>query len=136
MLQCARDRDRNLHRKPIGSGAVAAIPAARLAHDRVTEDPRCPELSSTIIGNGTATHLGQFTVHMQDCFSPAGPPFIFQNGVLTLTAPDGSTITGTYQGQLVLLPTSSQDGTFGIVGTYTFTGGTGRSRTSPAAETL
>jgi hypothetical protein len=63
---------------------------------------------------------------MQDCFSPAGPPFVFQNGVLTLTAADGSTITGTYQGQLVLLPTSSQDGTYGIVGTYTFTGGTRR----------
>jgi hypothetical protein len=96
------------------------------AHDQISTDPRCPILASTIIGHGTATQLGRFTVLMQDCFSPAGPPFIFQNGLLTLTAADGSTVTGTYQGQLVPLPTSSQDGTFGIHGTYTFTGGTGR----------
>ena len=109
--------------------------AAIQAHDLVAPDPtRCAELSSTILGNGIATGLGKVTIEMHDCFSPSGPPFVFQNGQFTMTGQDGQ-LFGTYAGQLVLLPISSQTGTFGIEATYTITGGSGRYQGATGAGT-
>jgi hypothetical protein len=111
----------------------AAVPfkAQITAHDQISIDsnscPALPYYASTILGTGVGTHLGRFTANMHDCFTPAGPGlFLFQNGVFTLTATDGSELRGTYSGQLVATPTTSQDGIFALHGTYDITGGTKR----------
>jgi hypothetical protein len=101
------------------------------AHDQISVDPiSCPvapHFASTILGTGVGTHLGRFTANMHDCFTPAGPGlFVFQNGVFTLTAADGSELHGTYSGQLVATPTTNQDAVFELHGTYDITGGTKR----------
>jgi len=117
----------------LSSPVQAAVPfkAQLTAHDQVSNDPTgCPvppNFASTILGTGVGTHLGRFTANMHDCFTPAGPGvFVFQNGVFTLTAADGSELRGTYSGQLVATPTSSQDFVFELHGTYDITGGTKR----------
>ena len=110
----------------------AAVPfkAQITAHDLVSGDSSCPGShpnASTILGTGVGTYLGRFTANMHDCFAPAGPGlFVFQNGVFTLTGTDGSELRGTYSGQLVATPTSSQDFVFELHGTYAITGGTKR----------
>ena len=101
------------------------------AHDQVSNDsvscPVPPNFASTILGTGVGTHLGRFTATMHDCFTPAGPGvFVFQSGVFTLTAADGSEVHGTYSGQLTATPTTSHDAVFDLHGTYTITGGTKR----------
>src|SRR5882672_842427 len=119
---------------PLASPVQAAfVPfkAQITAHDQISEDPTScpfpPHYASTILGTGVGTHLGRFTANMHDCFAPAGPGvFVFQNGVFTLTAADGSELRGTYSGQLVATPTSNQDAIFELRGTFDITGGTKR----------
>jgi hypothetical protein len=119
---------------PLASPVQAAfVPfkAQITAHDQISEDPTScpfpPHYASTILGTGVGTHLGRFTANMHDCFAPAGPGvFVFQNGVFTLTAADGSELRGTYSGQLVATPTSNQGAIFELRGTFDITGGTKR----------
>jgi hypothetical protein len=111
------------------------------AHDQISVDPvRCPvppHFASTILGTGVGTHLGRFTADLHDCFTPAGPAlFVFQNGVFTLTAADGSKLNGTYSGQLVATPTTNQDATFALHGTYQITGGTKRFQNATGSGTM
>jgi len=119
----------------LSSPVQAAVPfkAQLTAHDQVSNDPTgCPvppNFASTILGTGVGTHLGRFTANMHDCFTPVGTGFllfVFQNGVFTLTAADGSELRGTYSGQLVAIPTTGQDGVYELHGTYDITGGTKR----------
>jgi hypothetical protein len=111
------------------------------AHDQISVDPvRCPvppHYTSTILGTGVGTQLGRFTADMHDCFTPAGPGlFVFQNGVFTLTAADGSKLHGTYSGQLVATPTTNQDAIFALHGTYQITGGTQRFQNATGSGTM
>jgi hypothetical protein len=91
------------------TGAAADIPG-----------DRCPALTIQIQGTGTATHLGSLTTVQSHCVAP--PSFDFTNGEFTLTAANGDQLSGTYEGEFLLLdpPLAAIDGEF------TFTGGTGR----------
>jgi hypothetical protein len=125
------------------SAASQPVPfkAQFAAHDQISVDPvSCPvppHYASTILGTGVGTHLGRFTVDLHDCFTPAGPGlFVFQNGVFTLTAADGSRLQGTYSGQLVATPTTNQDAIFALHGTYQITGGTKRFQNATGSGTM
>jgi hypothetical protein len=119
---------------PVKSAALSVPFKAQInAYDQVGTDAVCPAsppsppLASTILGTGVGTHLGRFTANMHDCFTLAGAGlYVFQNGLFTLTAADGSELHGTYSGQLVATPTTNQDAVFDLHGTYEITGGTKR----------
>ena len=69
----------------------------------------------TAVGEGNATHLGKFYREEQILLNPQTGAF---TGGITFTAADGSQLTATLTGQFTSETTA--------VGTYTFTGGTGR----------
>ena len=70
-------------------------------------------MTATAVGN--ATHLGKFTREENLLLNPNTGAF---TGAVTFTAADGSQLTATLEGQFTSAATA--------VGTYTFTGGTGR----------
>jgi hypothetical protein len=88
-----------------------------------TSGPGAPcAVRSDIVGEGHATHLGNFTTVQHHCFDPLDPTFAFTEGFYTFTGANGDTIFGTYHGHLVPI-----DGpVFAIVGEFTIEGGTGR----------
>jgi len=115
--------------------------AQMTAYDQISVDPiNCPvppHYASTILGTGVGTQVGRFTANMHDCFTPAGPGlFVFQNGVFTLTAADGSELHGTYSGQLVATATTNQDAIFELDGTYNITRGTKRFQSATGSGVL
>jgi hypothetical protein len=112
----------------VAPGGLEAKPAkpfkARMTGtDTLVLDPTCPAgMRSIITGRGSATHLGKFTVILQDCVVPVLPNFLFVGGTFVAVAADGSELTGTYEGQLLATATTL----FDIEGSYVVTGGTGR----------
>lgn len=78
----------------------------------------------SLTGAGHALHLGRIKVQQSHCIDLTSPdPLAFTDGVFTLTAANGDTVTGTYGGRLQ--PTVTPD-LFYIDGTFVITGGTGR----------
>lgn len=82
----------------------------------------CAVLRSDIVGEGHATHLGNFTTVQHHCFDPNDPSGAFTDGFYTFTGANGDTIFGTYNGHLVPIAPP----VFAIVGEFTIEGGTGR----------
>jgi hypothetical protein len=72
-------------------------------------------VSMTAVGEGNATHLGKFTREEHILLNPETGAF---TGDVTFTAADGSQLTATLTGQFTSETTA--------VGSYAFTGGTGR----------
>ena len=72
-----------------------------------------------IDGVGTATHVGKYTYHADECFN--GTTLTF-TGTFTITAANGDTITGTYVGVVppFVFPNATYEQDMQI------TGGTGR----------
>ena len=87
---------------------------------------RCPGsiLVGTTIGQGRASEIGPVSLSASDC--PAtldNVNFFFSNGILTITAANGDSITALYSG--TLLPLAGSD-LHALSGTFAVTGGTGR----------
>jgi len=88
---------------------------------------RCHALTVTITGSGHATPGGDFTLGASHCMEPAGADSFdilypkFTDGQFAFTFASGTTLTGTYQGNLVLTET----GLYGVQADLSFTGGTG-----------
>jgi hypothetical protein len=78
-------------------------------------------------GNGTATHVGRYTISNSHCLDLATG--VFTNGAFVKTAANGDQLVGTYSGSgTTLVAPAPPDlvGQFTVTGTLVFTGGTGR----------
>jgi hypothetical protein len=69
----------------------------------------------TVLAEGNATQLGEFSRDETILFNPATGAF---TGLIVFTAANGDQLSGTVEGQFISLSTAT--------GAYTFTGGTGR----------
>jgi hypothetical protein len=79
-----------------------------------------PGLVSNFTGGGPVTHMGNTTQSGTLTLGDPIAPFVFPGtGTVTITAANGDTVTFNYVGRLVA---STGEG----IGTFTFTGGTGR----------
>jgi hypothetical protein len=99
-------------------------------NERSTFDGRCSVPSDYVISwdglTGKATHLGSLTVvEASHCsqFDPASGVIPFGDGVFTLMAANGDTVTGTYGNGL---SSFQPDGTITYTYELTIAGGTGR----------
>ena len=90
-------------------------------------DPvRCPGtfLVGTTTGKGNSSPMGAISVVATDCpVTQDGVNYSFSNGVLTITAANGDTLTASYQGSL---QPNATTGLHSLAGNYSVTGGTGR----------
>jgi hypothetical protein len=89
---------------------------------------RCPALTVTVTGPGQATPGGDFTISGSHCLSDPASADSFDvlypkvtDGQFAFTFASGATVTGTYEGNLVLKET----GLYGVIVDFWFTGGTG-----------
>jgi len=112
--------------------------------DRSGEDPgagRCDPLAvdpaawfSTFEGHGNSTHLGRYSEHNTHCSYATGPTAgYFDEGLSTITAANGDTLTLSYGGTWVLDPAA---GTSTVTEDWTITGGTGRFLHASGSGTL
>jgi hypothetical protein len=92
----------------------------------ITSDARCPAplLLESEEGGGTATHIGRYTIVNSHCLDPSTG--VLTGGTFTKTTANGDQIFGTYVGTATVIQPPSPVGIFGLTGTVTFTGGTGR----------
>jgi hypothetical protein len=87
---------------------------------------RCPGtfLVGTTTGKGNASHMGAISVVASDCpVTQDGVNFVFSNGLMTIAAANGDTLTASYQGSLQPI---AGTGLHSLTGIYSVTGGTGR----------
>ncbi len=83
-----------------------------------------PQLLVSLAGGGTATHVGRYTIVNSHCVDPATGALT--GGTFVKTAANGDRIFGTYTGSSAVIQPPAPIAIFGITGTLTFTGGTGR----------
>lgn len=83
-----------------------------------------PILMLEIPGEGNATHMGKTTMISNSTVFFTTPPPFAQTGDMLLTAADGATLTGAFEGFSSPDPNNPQG--FVFSGDYTITGGTGR----------
>src|SRR5215203_2614818 len=110
---------------PVGAGTTASQSATELpfrgtldARETGQFQPATNTVRLHLVGTGTATHLGRYTLVADFTLTPATGTAA---GSMTLTAANGDVLTATFTGQGV--PTG---GISAIVETATITGGTGR----------
>ena len=119
------------------SASSTDVPMARAAVARpwkesyhstgtITADVRCPSplLLESYQGGGTATHIGKYDIVNSHCLNPATGALT--DGSFLKTAANGDQLFGTYVGSASVIQPPAPNGIFGITGTVTFTGGTGR----------
>jgi hypothetical protein len=119
------------------SPSQSPLPAADAAQARpwkesyhstgtIAPDPRCPAplLLESEAGGGTATHVGNYTIVNSHCLDPRTGALT--GGTFVKTAANGDQLFGTYLGTASVIQPPTPIGIFGISGTVTFTGGTGR----------
>jgi hypothetical protein len=96
----------------------------------ILEGSDCPVFTVISVGNGTGTHLGNFTLVRQHCFTPPGHPAftgkVIHDGSYEITSANGDKIWGSYSGELQ----PSEYGDYGpirgvIISPSTIDGGTG-----------
>jgi hypothetical protein len=118
--------------------AIPMLPAVALAdatsrslkasvetHEQPGFRPDCPsKFGGTTTGTGKSTHMGKVSLKADDCITPMEDHFIFE-GVFTLTAANGDTVTGGYKGAFV--PADAGSSRYSLSGAkFEITGGTGR----------
>ena len=113
---------------------TSATAAARLvpwkesyhASGTIAPDPSCTNLQllTVLEGGGTATHVGKYTIVNSHCVDPATG--VLSDGSFTKTAANGDQLFGTYVGNSTVIQAPAPVGIFGVTGTLTYTGGTGR----------
>ena len=100
-----------------GTGVFTAPPAS------------CAGFYSVFTGTGRESHAGSYTLDHTTCTVPIDATHSAFTGEFTKTVANGDLLVGTYEGstQLTEAPGAGDPiGVFAIVGTITFTGGTGR----------
>ena len=116
------------------TSATSPTAAARLvpwkesyaAAGTIAPHPSCTtsQLLTVLEGGGTATHVGKYTIVNSHCLDPATGAFI--GGTFTKTAANGDQLFGIYVGNSTVIQSPAPVGIFGVTGTLTYTGGTGR----------
>ncbi len=108
-----------------GGAAVASRRATELpfrgtleARETGVFQPATGTIRVRLVGTGTATHLGRYTVASEFTLTPATSTAV---GRITFTAANGDVLTATFTGRSV-----TTVGVVAIVETATITGGTGR----------
>ena len=82
------------------------------------------------VGEGNATHLGQYREAGSVAFSATGNPAVFHvEGAITYTAADGSELRATVAGEL-------NGATGAVLATVTYIGGTGRFTIASGSSSL
>ena len=122
---------------PTGESASAhpgTVAAARMvpwkesytASGTITPGARCPtpQLLVSLVGGGTATHVGKYTIVNSHCVDPISGAL--SDGEFVKTAANGDQIFGTYTGGSTVIQPPAPIAIFSITGTINFTGGTGR----------
>jgi hypothetical protein len=106
------------------------------ASGTITLDARCPTplLLVSLEGGGTATHVGKYTIVNSHCVDPSTGALT--SGTFIKTAANGDQIFGTYTGSTTIIQPPAPIGIFGVTGTLTFTGGTGRFAGVTGAATM
>lgn len=96
------------------------------ASGTITAGARCaaPLLLVSLEGGGTATHVGKYTIVNSHCLNLSTGALT--NGTFIKTAANGDQIFGTYSGSTTIIQPPAPIGIFGVTGTLSFTGGTGR----------
>lgn len=95
------------------------------ASGTIAPDASCPGLLLVSLqGGGTATHVGRYAITNSHCLNPSTGAFT--NGVFVKTAANGNQLFGTYVGNSTVIQVPQPVGIFGITGTLSFSGGTGR----------
>ncbi|HYD58829.1 MAG TPA: hypothetical protein VEC35_00640 [Noviherbaspirillum sp.] len=104
----------------------APFRATLTVQETIAEDASCPSgLGGTLIGSGTATHLGAVTISSRHCATPTGRGSVaISPGVITVTAANGDLLIADFMGTISPFPGDLQTNTF--VGSFLITGGTGR----------
>jgi hypothetical protein len=100
-----------------GTGVFTAPPAS------------CPGFYSLFEGIGRESHTGRYALSHTVCTVPIDVTRSSFTGVFTKTAANGDLLTGTFEGTTRMTEApggGSPYGVFAIIGTITFTGGTGR----------
>ena len=100
-----------------GTGTFTAPPAS------------CAGFYSVFTGSGQESHAGNYTLHHTTCTVPIDATRSSFTGEFTKTVASGDLVFGTFEGstRLAQAPGAGTPiGIFTIVGTVTFTGGTGR----------
>ena len=95
----------------------------------VPNRPGCPAATSVSTidsGKGEATHLGRYTFTAGECINLSTPEPEVTLGFFTLTAADGSTVTGNYSGGAEYTDATKTSVLYAVSGFIT--GGTGRFR--------
>jgi hypothetical protein len=102
----------------------------------ITADAQCPSplLLESYQGSGTATHTGKYSIVNSHCLNPATGALT--DGSFVKTAANGDQLFGTYVGSASVIQPPSPIGVFGISGTLTFTGGTGRFNGATGTTTM
>lgn len=117
-----------------GSSIPGATAAAGLvpwkesyqASGTIAPDAQCPapQLLTILEGEGTATHVGKYTIVNSHCVDPVTGALT--DGSFTKTIANGEQLFGTYTGNSTVIQAPAPIGIFGVTGTLTYTGGTGR----------
>jgi hypothetical protein len=96
------------------------------ASGTLAPDGSCPasQLLNVLEGGGTATHVGKYTIVNSHCVDPATGALT--NGSFIKTAANGDQLYGTYVGNSSVIQPPAPIAIFGVTGTLTYTGGTGR----------
>jgi hypothetical protein len=93
----------------------------------VPNRPGCPpptSVSTSDSGSGQSTHLGRYTFIAGECINLSTPEPEVTLGFFTLTAADGSTISGNYSGDAEYTDATKTSVLYAVSGFIT--GGTGR----------
>src|SRR5215207_1789063 len=115
------------HLLPLGYLVAAGLlGGCDQASRTIAPDAGCPapQLLTTLEGGGTATHVGKYTIVNSHCVDPATG--VLTDGSFTKTAANGDQLFGTYVGTSTVIQAPAPVGIFGVTGTLTYTGGTGR----------
>ena len=111
---------------PAGTDRAPAVPFKASYHTQPEIAAFAgPILTLVMPGTGHGTQLGKSTWTSSSMVDLSVVPFL-QNGTMTLTAADGSTLTGTFTG--VAFPSIDDEGHHhaNLEGTYSISDGTGR----------
>lgn len=85
-------------------------------------------------GSGMLTQIGRAVLVATDCVTPVGQVLSATDGKLTLTAPSGDTLTGTYAGTFIPVNNGAAYQFSGVM--FSITGGTGRFLNARGTGTL
>jgi hypothetical protein len=116
------DQTAVLNQESVERGATVPFRADFVVYPTSIAPP--PILELDIPGEGNAIHMGKVTLASHSFVYFTTPPPFAQTGDMVITAADGATLIGTFEGFSV--PDPDTPNGFSFSGTISITGGTGR----------